>query len=194
MPEEIKDRDQMFKVSLSLRNKEIDLFWKRGLFFWGFIASAFIGFATLYKDNIGLSIIIACFGMICSFVLTLANRGSKYWQENWEQKAHRIADEILGKYFSKEEEVMKKGMWLQARRYSVSKLAIALSDYLFGIWTIIVICQLVCLISDKQCVDCLRSIFKPIIIIASLIYLVFIACKCKTSLDNEEASEIKNEK
>jgi hypothetical protein len=68
---------------------EIDLFWKRSLFFW-FIAAAFVAYATLIKSETNadkdLPFIIACFGLVYNFAWTLGNRGSKYWQEAWEQK------------------------------------------------------------------------------------------------------------
>jgi hypothetical protein len=31
-----------FDVAVQVRNFEIELFWKRSLFFWGFISAAFI--------------------------------------------------------------------------------------------------------------------------------------------------------
>ena len=40
-----------YDVSLQTRNFEIDLFWKRALFFWGFIAAAFIAFAAFSGDK-----------------------------------------------------------------------------------------------------------------------------------------------
>jgi hypothetical protein len=134
----INDTKQ-FEVSLQTRNFEIELFWKRSLFFWGFIASAFIGFANLYDKNIYLSIIIANFGFICSLCWTLVNRGSKFWQENWESK---VADKKINKYselFTTIEPIQKKFFLLQARKYSVSKLAIGLSDYVVILWAGIII-------------------------------------------------------
>ena len=70
---------------MDTRKFEIDLFWKRSLFFLGFISAAFIGFGALYKkDAPELALLLACFGLVCSVAWTLANRGSKYWQENWQ--------------------------------------------------------------------------------------------------------------
>jgi len=36
-----------FDASFATRQFEIDLFWKRSLFFWGFIAAAFVAVAEL---------------------------------------------------------------------------------------------------------------------------------------------------
>jgi hypothetical protein len=120
---------------LTLGKFEIQLFWSRSLFFWGFIASAFVGYATLQQHGSDLSVVVACFGVVCSVAWTLVNRGSKYWQEAWEQKVERLESGVTGALFSQEEtEIFAKSCWLRGRRYSVSKLAIGLSDYTVLFW------------------------------------------------------------
>jgi len=125
-----------YDVSLQTRNFEIDLFWKRALFFWGFIAAAFIAFAAFSGDktaNPKLATVVSLFGLVCSLCWTLANRGSKFWQENWETQVEESEDEITGPLFKKSAPRQKKG-WFSAQEYSVSKLAISLSDYLTVVW------------------------------------------------------------
>jgi len=135
-------QNKRFDLSVQTRNFEIDLFWKRSLFFWGFISAAFVGYAALRQSD--LRIVVACFGMICSCAWTLVNRGSKYWQENWETKVERFEDPITGALFVQEELPQSyKGWWLRGRQYSVSKLAIALSDYVFLLWVAIVVSEIV---------------------------------------------------
>jgi hypothetical protein len=104
--EHCKDKKR-FEVSVQTRNLEIDLFWKRSLFFWGFISAAFIGYATLRQSE--LRIPLACFGMVCSWAWTLVNRGSKYWQEAWEAKVGRYELPITGVLFEEEEGVQPEG-------------------------------------------------------------------------------------
>lgn len=141
---EDEQNEKRLDVSIQIRNLEIDLFWKRSLFFWGFIASAFIGYAALRNQQSDLAIVVACFGMVCSCAWALLNRGSKYWQENWEIKVERFEIAVTGILFGKEEpEQLYKGPWLRARKYSVSKLAVALSDYVFVLWLAIVISEVV---------------------------------------------------
>lgn len=127
-----------FEVAVQIRNFEIELFWKRSLFFWGFIAAAFTGYAALRGKNADLSLVVACFGMVCSCAWTLLNRGSKYWQEAWETKVERYEEAVVGALFAKEEDNQDKGWWLGSRKYSVSKLAIALSDYVLILWLALV--------------------------------------------------------
>jgi hypothetical protein len=174
--------EKQFNISLETRNFEIDLFWKRSVFFWGFIASAFVGFATLYKNNIILSIIISCFGMVCSFAWTMGNRGSKYWQENWETKVSKYENEVVGDLFDKPEPIQNyKGPWLQAREYSVSKLVIALSDYVFLLWIFIVITQLIIVVLDYSYINKLKNFAVIAFVILSSNYIILMLCKCKTS-------------
>lgn len=125
---------------------ELDLFWKRSLFFWGFIGVAFIAFAAA-KDQLGLQAAIASFGFVCSMVWTLANRGGKFWFENWEQKLVKAESALTGNLYGNPEIQGWKpgdnlrllecvGWWaFKARRYSPSRLAIALSDYVFFLWS-----------------------------------------------------------
>ncbi|MEA2875773.1 MAG: hypothetical protein QOF14_969 [Hyphomicrobiales bacterium] len=121
---------------------EIELFWKRSVFFWGFIAAAFVAFSSLYnKEQPLLVTMIACFGFICSFAWTLVNRGSKYWQDNWQQKLAREATDYFGEesYFFDHAPVPGQGSWLRGRPFSVSKLTIALSDFTVVVWSLLLL-------------------------------------------------------
>jgi hypothetical protein len=84
----------VFEKSLAQRNFEIDNFWKRGWFF----GILLLGISTAYfsaKTEPDLRIYIAFLGMLVSFFQGLMNRGSKYWQERWENKTkHR--ESVLG--------------------------------------------------------------------------------------------------
>ncbi|MEX1138489.1 MAG: hypothetical protein WEF53_03990 [Bacteroidota bacterium] len=130
-----------YEVSLDTRKFEIDLFWRRALFFWGFIASAFVAYAAFSKDRPDgptISLIISLFGLVCSFSWTLVNRGSKYWQENWESQVDKDEDAVTGPLFKQPAERQKKG-WFGAQKFSVSKLAIALSDYVTLVWALLIL-------------------------------------------------------
>lgn len=166
--------EKRFDVAVTIRNFEIELFWKRSLFFWGFISAAFVGYAALRTSH--LRVLIACFGMICSFAWTLVNRGSKYWQESWESKVERFEIPATGAVFAHEEsEQFHKGRWLRGRKYSVSKLAIALSDYVFLLLLAIVAVEAarpyVPLILQEQIKEGATTSF----IVFSLVYLVLLS-------------------
>jgi hypothetical protein len=103
-------------------------------FFWGFIAAAFLAYANL-KGEDETQFAVACIGFVYSLGWTLVNRGSKYWQEAWEQKVLSVQLAVLGRRLFSEQEPILKNFWLwKARRYSVSKLTIAISDFTTLIW------------------------------------------------------------
>lgn len=83
-------RKHRLQVTLETRQFEIDLLWRRALFFWGFIVSAFGAFAWTYDKHPRLAIAVSCFGLVCSCVWTFANRGSRFVFLNWEAKVERL--------------------------------------------------------------------------------------------------------
>jgi hypothetical protein len=136
----LEQKKEILKYATETRRFEIERFWQRSLFFWGFIGAAFVAYAALAKDNVDplLSLSIACFGGVSSVAWTLQNRGSKYWQEAWEDKIRAVEIDVLGvPLFSNIEPVRNRHIW-GALRYSVSKLAIALSDFTAIVWGFLV--------------------------------------------------------
>ena len=122
---------------------EIEHFWKRSIYFWGLVAAALVAFAALDDppDGLGRSVIVS-FGFLTSVAWSLQSRGSKYWQEAWEQKVNHSQLAALGiDLFENKEPLLPllesrtlKDEWLRARGYSVSKLAIATSDISVVLW------------------------------------------------------------
>lgn len=84
-----------------IRKFEIELYWKRATYFWALIAVAFAGyFSILASQHISnkffLSLIVSCIGLVFTFAWFLSSRGSKYWQENWENHLDLLEDNITG--------------------------------------------------------------------------------------------------
>lgn len=118
------------------RRFEIERFWQRSLFFWGFIAAAFVGFTALSdpKYDPHLRQVMCAFGLVSSLAWTLQNRGSKYWQEAWETKVERLEEDVLGmRLWGRRELRQKKGFW-GGWQYSVSRLTTLLSDVTVVAW------------------------------------------------------------
>ena len=138
---ETSDREKRRKAlltSLDVRKFEIDLFWKRSLFFWGFLALTFVIYGTTKKEfpNGAMPLAAASFGTICSLCWHLVNRGSKYWQENWETKVGQLEEEFIGTLFGDLTGTQRKRMW-SAWRYSVGKITLALSAFVGILWLLI---------------------------------------------------------
>lgn len=86
--------------ALDIRKFEIDLYWKRASYFWTFIGAALAGYVAVQASNsltkTSPSILLSCLGLVFSFAWLLANRGSKYWQENWENHVDMLEDAVTG--------------------------------------------------------------------------------------------------
>ena len=88
------------KQALDIRKFEIDLYWKRATYFWTFIAATLAGFVAIQSSSIqsktDMSVLLACLGIVFSFGWLCVNRGSKYWQENWEYHLDMLENPING--------------------------------------------------------------------------------------------------
>lgn len=93
--------DRAFERALQVRDFEIELYWKRATYFWGFQA-AFLGtIAVLTNGGIkdSLAPLIACVVSLTAFFVSWRwsdmSRGAKFWQDNWERHV-----DILEPYFT----------------------------------------------------------------------------------------------
>lgn len=160
-----------YETAVETRKLEIELFWSRSLFFWGFIASAFVAYATLRQYSSDISVVVACFGFVCSIAWSLVNRGGKFWQESWEIKVERIEPFVTGAMFAQLEKVQThKNFWLRGRRFSVSKLAIALSDYTIILWLGLIVWESIRLFGAAPLVACAKPLAIAAFIAFSAIY------------------------
>lgn len=98
-----KKTEAALEHALDIRKFEIGLYWQRATYFWALIAVTFAGyFAVLAAEHMSAidktfnAFVIACVGLIFSLSWFLANRGSKYWQENWENHVDMLEDGITG--------------------------------------------------------------------------------------------------
>src|SRR5882724_9896709 len=94
-------RKDALKYALDIRKFEIELYWKRATYFWALIAASFAGYFALQnteltKRNEFSIFIISCIGLVLSFAWYLVNRGSKYWQENWERHVDVLSETVIG--------------------------------------------------------------------------------------------------
>jgi hypothetical protein len=171
-----------YKIAIETRNFEIELYWKRSLFFWGFIATAFIGYGSLIVGKQpNLAFAVACFGVICSLCWTLVNRGSKYWQEHWEAKVTdfecKLGDIDLFRAEDKLDDTKSK--WLGAKKFSVSRISIALSDFTLVVWSGLVIERLLNLLFSDIELSTELKIYTLSSIIFLYVFLILRECKSK---------------
>ncbi|MDA0799790.1 MAG: hypothetical protein O2826_12140 [Chloroflexi bacterium] len=91
----LESERKALEYALDIRKFEIELYWKRASYFWTLIAAAFVAFFAL-GDRVALVFLVACLGFLLSLGWYLVNRGSKYWQENWEAHVTRLEGKVIG--------------------------------------------------------------------------------------------------
>lgn len=126
----------ILNYAAEVRRFEIERFWQRSLFFWGFIGASLLAYATLRRDDLS-QLLIASFGFLSSLAWALANRAGKYWHESWEQKVERYQQAVLGTDLFSRREIVKNSGILRGARYSASKLTIAMSDLSVILWLVL---------------------------------------------------------
>ncbi len=130
---------RLLEIIAETRKFEIQLFWSRSLFFWGFTTLVITAYGAAYHYHVSRDIqfAVACGGFICSWIWMLVNRSSKYWQKVWEVKAAEASLEAAGRNLFAEPQRphlrMRDFPWWSAH-FSVSKLATAFSDFTGLVW------------------------------------------------------------
>ncbi|WP_262689419.1 RipA family octameric membrane protein [Kordiimonas aestuarii] len=135
---------EALKYALDIRKFEIELYWKRTTYFWAIIAAIFTGFGVSSNADMHfLQTLLGGLGLVFSLGWYLANRGSKHWQQNWEQHVDMLEDPVIGPLYKtvfseiprKDKEVLD--FLTTSAPYSVSKINQLISVYVTLIWLII---------------------------------------------------------
>ena len=141
----LKDHNikEIFNIANDTRKFELELYWRRATYYWTFIAATFAAYFLLFNSEKSDSILlfmVSCVGLTFSLAWYLANRGSKYWVENWEKHVDILEDEYFGPLFKR---VLDKNNYnfcpiYKSYPYSVTKINHVLSFYLSLIWFFLV--------------------------------------------------------
>jgi hypothetical protein len=103
------------------RDFEIDLYWKRSLFFWGFLTTLFAGLGFFIKtgdQSLVTKVIIlgiCLLGLFVNFGWYFIAQGSKSWQENWELHIDYLEFGLTGNLY-------KTAMGKRDKFFSLSKI------------------------------------------------------------------------
>ena len=96
---------EAWRTAMDMRKFEIELYWKRATYFWTFIGlslAAYGGVLAARKDAISDAtksdalFAIACVGLVFSVAWYFVNRGSKFWQRNWEYQVDILESKVVG--------------------------------------------------------------------------------------------------
>ena len=169
---EISDKDKLeaaYEKAWENRNYEIDKFWSRGLYFWGFVAATFIAYTAIITSNsdrvkeiitLGIDISILALGVILSLAWLLVIKGSKRWQENWEKHIDYLENFVSGPIY--------KTIFYQGRHYSVSKMSENVAWTVLGVWCIL-LAQTLC---ERYTLSLTHVNLVPTIILALMVFMI----------------------
>lgn len=150
-----KDKEaEALRQALDIRKFEIELYWKRATYFWTFIGATMAGFlavqASSAQNKQDLAVILSCLGMVFSFAWVCVNRGSKFWQENWEKHVDVLEDKVTGPLYkivmsrNTTRKLSEKAVHLVTgpSSISVSKVNQIISLYVFILWVCLLVYSL----------------------------------------------------
>lgn len=135
----VNHRKQALHYALDIRKFEIDLYWRRATYFWTLLATTFAGFfaVSIAEPTKSLLILlISCIGLVLALGWYLVNRGSKFWQNNWERHVDTLENEFMGPLY-KTTISNADFPWLkfwEGYPYSVSKINQLISLFVVLVW------------------------------------------------------------
>lgn len=199
-----------FNFANSCRDKEIDRFWSRALYFWGFIAASFTAYITVLKLSLGCKsltleniigmdftakIILAVLSFVCfvfCLLWQLIHKASKFWQDNWENYVCELEQNIFNNEIYGNPKDIKSCVFplcSNPYRYSVSKISsnsailLTILSLAFAIFNFANLFQSVTFNSEI-----LKAIAASIISLLAFIYSIGLCflCKSKKQIQSEE--------
>ncbi|RCW81636.1 hypothetical protein DER71_1231 [Halanaerobium sp. DL-01] len=139
-----KRQKKALEKSLDIRKFEIELYWKRATYFWAFIAASFAGYFTILSKSITRKdtslLILGILGFVFSYSWYFVNKGSKFWQNNWERHVDYLEDEVIGKLYKTVRYSNKISFLKPTREFpmSVSKINQILSFFISLSWLVLI--------------------------------------------------------
>lgn len=135
--------EKALDLALDIRKFEIELYWKRATYFWTFIGAALAGYALVYSkaknDDSWLLLVFSCLGLLFSIAWYLVNRGSKFWQNNWERHVDILEDMVVGPlYKTIAHNITLNNPLTAPAEYSVSKINQILSLFISLFWVLLI--------------------------------------------------------
>ncbi|EPL4465520.1 hypothetical protein MC862_001628 [Proteus mirabilis] len=198
-----KTLEAAFKQASDIRKFEIELYWKRATYFWALIVVAFAGYFSVLSidmdklnDKYLVSLVISCTGFVFTFAWFLSGKGSKYWQENWENHLDLLENKITGPLYKTK--IGRKNETRFIEKYitgpsevSVSKINQWVALYVGIIWLFLCIysgCKLI-----EQDVTVLNIIFLILLPLVSVLTCFFMLNKGRTHMDSHNLKVVLRE-
>ncbi|MBV4450632.1 hypothetical protein KM792_13350 [Clostridium tyrobutyricum] len=206
-------KEKALEYALDIRKFEIDLYWKRATYFWAFIAASFTAYFLLaskltptskisYAKSANQYYLVMCVICLMGFVFSVAlfctNKGSKFWQNNWERHVDYLEDDIVGPLYKLVTNPLNMSRFkpTQAYPFSVSKINQILSSFILITWIIMLYLPMKNLLQKSCIFIIITELFIVVVIV--LIYFIFGQNKLikdlKKQIRVEELEQIENQK
>ncbi|WP_257122231.1 RipA family octameric membrane protein [Prevotella intermedia] len=174
--------EKALEIALDTRKFEIELYWKRTGYFVLFIGAVFVGYykvlpisETSDSEKEWLLLLLSSLGFLLSLLWHMANRGSKFWQENWEAHIEELSTHlgipIFGIIKSRKHSICNV---MGQYPFSVSKVNQMVSLFITISWVLVFIKEVLSFLSLKIDLSFLKEIPFWIFIIGLLIILLVI--------------------
>jgi hypothetical protein len=136
---DLSKRKRALNRAYQLRTFEIEHYWKRATYFWGFQIAIFAAFGLLWKTDYDskssslITVALSGLGVLTAAANSLSARGSKFWQQNWERHIDMLEDDIEGR--------LHKTIWLPEGKisFSVSGTNQTLSYLIIVFWVVVTV-------------------------------------------------------
>ena len=179
-----------------IRKFEIELYWRRATYFWTLIAAAFVGYFAIQSakylkepDKQILSFLVSNLGLVFSLGWYLINRGSKFWQLNWEIQVDRLEKKLKTELYRLTARRKHGEKWLVGPGiFSVSKINQLTSLYVILIWILLWVWSCVQWCSQVEFpLDILDvpTIVVPILFVGfTVLFWIICLCDGRTNLES----------
>jgi hypothetical protein len=138
--------EKLLERAYDIRKFEIDLYWKRATYFWGFLIASFTAYflvsdPTKFASKPNYELLVLCIGFLFSLSWYLVNRGSLYWQANWERMIEAIEESLEIEFYKSNLTVPEKVYELPFSwyPYSVGRINIIVSSFICVLWFCLII-------------------------------------------------------
>jgi hypothetical protein len=157
--EDASKREKALNRAYELRTFEIEHYWKRATYFWGFQIAIFAAFGLIWKEsnkelNTEWSLItlaLTALGVLTALANYLSSIGSSFWQKNWENHIDMLEDKVEGNLY--------KVVWLDngERGFSVTRINRCLSVFFIIFWALTTF-----VVTDKITRGAIGAVFQSI--------------------------------
>ncbi|WP_442874858.1 RipA family octameric membrane protein [Desulfovibrio sp. Fe33] len=165
---------EAYQKAHDVRKFEIDLYWKRALYFWAFEGAFLTAYGIILAKGTDVDgqfyylAVLSLFALCFTYLWSLALKGSKQWQENWELHIDFLEECFSGNLYKtvlyrKE----KKGNF-----YSVSRINERITYLFMLIWSTTFVGSLLKeLVPHEEWVWGMVLLLAPVYLVATLLWI-----------------------